>query len=89
MRSTGGVLVAAGEPGPCPRCGAILHVQKTRRRLAFTLDLGHFIAREALHVCVEGCLENGKPLTRRATSGSSTSGGACCGFTRAAITSAP
>ena len=67
MRSTGGVLVAAGEPGPCPRCGAILHVQKTRRRLAFTLDLGHFIAREALHVCVEGCLENGKPLTRRAT----------------------
>ena len=44
-----------------------MRVIKTWRRRAVTLDLGPFLAREALYSCATGCLEDGKPLTRRAT----------------------
>lgn len=56
VESVAGALAVANDPpGPCPRCGGALHVQKTFEHGGLTLAHGAFQVRETVYVCAAGC----------------------------------
>jgi len=56
IESVAGALVVANDsPGPCPRCGGAMHVQKTFEHDGVTLAHGAFRVCESVHVCAAGC----------------------------------
>lgn len=70
MLETSGVLVfACEEPGPCPICGGAMHVEKTVLHTGRTIQHGSFQVRETVHVCAAKCRHApGALVTRRARS---------------------